>query len=442
MKLTIKDAKRAVSHEGLPFVQQTIYAPNVIADRFPPHGRAHELLLTMGDPITRPAYGIYTGGGDIPLINPNRGSDRIRLWERHETGDWQPVERHYFGNIVLDPHHVFSEAGWMWDEAYLRANPKDFIGSVGSPQAVKHAGLYHMAFVATVADPLVNTAEHGPTQYHLEGCTPTNPWSHFALFWATSPDLVNWTRVDFRRDNESRALSSAAVYYEPEPDEINVIDYGHDEEGGYVYRGDNMRLSSFKGIGGVSVDYEDGYFILSGGFWSSYGGPKQFLMRTLAHELRDFEIWSGWQGGAKWLPIDDGRLPQWLNKDRGRGPVWAGPISGIWRAAWPMSDENRYMLVGSNGASNQVIVNLSDSLTIWPDKKIVIQSDVKGFLDGTGFRNQVRYHSLAGASGNLKLYGATQDLGVQTGDPSKHGINECGDGFAGCVIFECNVEVG
>jgi hypothetical protein len=402
-KLRIKSTNRACDFIPRRPCMDTLYFPWYVRDPEPPIEGRNEVLYSLG--------GHIDGGFNLQLSSFERFVDKILYSHRLPDGTWS------------NPEFIITKSffTWMQDDEFLAANLDTFIGCTASPTVVKIDGLYHMAFCATVSDPNCTTAGHGGTGENAYGSCVV-PWSYFIVYWATSEDGANWTLVDMQRQNRNIALQHAAVYYEPTP-----ADIGFDKPG---------QIGEFQGAHHVSILHEpdDGFIYLTIEFWTVVG-DKNGLLRTPVGAIGQFEIWDG-PNNARWVPLEDGRLPEWFNTDRWRGNPFAHIISGI--AHTSLAPGFKYILTaqgagvdhGKRGMNNCIEVAFSKGdLTRWEGLDVV--DTAIPTLDGSGADNIVLnpVYCEDGKGSYFFLFA--------TNDDDADGVPGCdGDPYPGLAIYQ------
>lgn len=388
-QLRIRSVRLACDFLPRRLCHDTLYAPFYFADPSPVLDGRSELLYTMGGHVDEPQT--------PELSSPGRFADKIYYSHRGgDRGSW------------TSPRPIITKAffPWMGDDAFLAAHPEAFVGSVAGPNVFKRDGTYHMIFSATVSDPNVCTGEHPPTPNVHGSCT--EPWSYFAIFWATSADGAEWTLRNMQRSNPNVALRHAAVYYTPT-------------------RNDTLS-GSFKGLAMPHGVVElDGMLYLFAEFWNSVG-LRNIVLRT--GDLSTFELFDG--GG--WERLDDGRMPDWSNREIWRGNPYAHIISQVCEA--PLFGDRRFLLTAQGSGerlNNCVEYAASNDLVNWSPERIV-ESSVRHVADGTGGENSVLNPVIVPDGVSYRILFATNDYD-QDGRP------DCDGPYPGLAIFEGLPEV-
>lgn len=416
MRPVITAVRTIIAQPGAP-CGGTTYAPAYYQEPAPVASGYQEIVLAQSDRIYTPNY-----PGDAPVFasytTRNRGSDRIRAWgKRPGFNTWVPIEGGYGDgqNVVISNMYSFP---WMpgvrrsiassngdlaataldtleQAEGYFDRHPDAFIGATASPAPFVWRGERSCLFTATVADPLVTTARQ------------------FALFWsrAVFDDWRRWDLVNCGRDHANVGARHALLWF-----------------GDFVPAG---RGVTERGITSVRCLLADDYLYVWIEVWCDAAVAKNGLLRMHQRALypgapRDMEIW---RSGDEWLPIVNGELPRWFT-----GDVWAGnpyqhTVSGVYAAhPWLSAQGERFMLTasgaggpsfGRRGVGNCIEVAFSDDMTRWTAPQMV-ESQVAGFADGTGYDGQVRNPIWTGE----RFMCATQDAGVMRAeDPAApHGV--------------------
>lgn len=387
----ITSVSKIVSNTSVPVCQQTLYAPAYLNDPEPKIPGAYEVMLTQGDTIFAPSFPKYDP--DYPLSDPNKGVDRIRLWIRRPAQKWEPynIEKwpHQRTNVVIGNHMTFP---WMQLEGYLLSFPEDFIGATAGPTLYKDSsGNYHCWFSATAGDLYLTTKRQ------------------FVLYHAISKNLIDWRLVYHGNKSEFLAFRYSALWY---GELIPAKDY-----------------DSAQGISSATVLLDTDYVYLVIGNWR-FGVQKNGLIRY--SDSVGFEIWKSDSEG--WEVIINGQLPAWFTKGAWDiGNPFPHIISHITLAPNWLTNK-KYMLV-SVPDGTFIEVAFSDDLIHWEGIEVV-ESKLKGFADGTGYKYQIKDPRWTGES----FLVSTNDLGVLD-DIGPYGTMGClSDPYHGCVIAEIKLK--
>jgi hypothetical protein len=389
-QLRVRSFRRACDFSPNRPCGDTLYAPFYFADPSPAIAGRAEVLYLMGGHLDD----AQTPG----LSSPGRFADKIYLSPPQADGSFgSPVQ--IIGKSLFP---------WMSSDVFLAAHPEAFVGSTAGPSVFKIGNTYHMIFCASVKDPNICTGEHSPPSTLHGSCI--DPWSYFALFWATSADGQNWTLRDMGRSNPNVALQHAAAYYDPSVAETVS--------------------GSFKGIAMAHAVADGGFVYIFFEFWSSLG-QRNGLLRTAADDLNQFDIWNG----GNWDPLTDGALPSWFNGDIWRGNPFALIINHVTLTSQPgfkyvLTAQGSGISRGGSGFNNCIEVAFSNDLTNWTEAQMV-GSDRPRVADGTGSDNSVINPIYFEDGFGYHFLYATNDYNLD-------GASDCGSPYPGLAIFQAD----
>jgi hypothetical protein len=373
----------------------TIYGPALFLDPSPADPARRELLLTQGGHLDFPQ--------DFALSSPGRFADK--LYESVRVGDGWSSPREIVGKSLFP---------WMADDILLGVFSGWCVGGCASPNIIPKIGsTYHLIFTASVNDPNCCVGEHQPEPNPYGSCR--QPWSYFAVFWATSPDGIAWTLRDMGRPHSNTALRHAALYCEPSPADVAA--------------------GLFKGIAAVHAIEHEGYIYLFLEFWNAVGERNVLVRTAVVDDLSNFEIW---HGGLAWEPLIDGRLPKWANASIYEGNPYAHIINQVSPASlvpgyrFILTSQGAGMSYGGRGMNNCIELAGSNDLTNWASLGMV-PCDFR-VADGTGADNLIiNPIYFEDANGQHFLF--------CTNDYDLDGVPDCAGAYPGLAVFQGDVTV-
>jgi hypothetical protein len=342
-------------------------------------------------------------------------ADRIWHHQRGANGVWSAVP-------------VIGRTSFRWMFGDFPIDPQAYVGRVASPTVVKSKGRYFMAFVASVADPYLCSGDHTSTA----ACgLCSDPWSHFAVYWATSLDGATWHILPKSNPVDNIALSTALLYREPSAN-------------------DKLTGSQYRGITRVRALLADGYIYLLSQF-SATDGARSMLLRapfdgsTEFGITGDFEAWRGDQGS--WQAVTASRIPDEF--DTGGSATGYAPAITSFADITHIEGFRFIGLIPTSGRTNRVNTRLdyvlSNDLLSWTPAK-PLRSAIHFFADDGSYSNSVVDPILVeDAQGAMHFFMASND-GDDDHGIARDGVPDCfGVGAAaskvGLGIYEAFVEI-